>query len=184
MNKKTLVQRLCLTGMMGALVFVSTFFSIQIPLPGINTMIHLGNVFCILSALLLGPIYGGLSAGIGSFFFDLLNPIYITSAPFTLVFKFIMAYLCGKIAYSKNKNGESLKYNILGASAGLITYIVLHLIKTFINNIFLGVQIQANLLLILQSGLVSIINAILAILISVPLSMSLNKVFKNKNIFN
>ena len=91
-KKKFTIYQLAFTALMAALVFVSTQFNIKIPLGmGVTSMISFGNIFCILSALLLGPIYGGLAAGIGSFFFDLLDPVFITSAPFTLVFKFIMA---------------------------------------------------------------------------------------------
>ena len=95
-KKKFTIYQLAFTALMAALVFVSTQFNIKIPLGmGVTSMISFGNIFCILSALLLGPIYGGLAAGIGSFFFDLLDPVFITSAPFTLVFKFIMAFVCG-----------------------------------------------------------------------------------------
>ena len=83
-KKKFTIYQLAFTALMAALVFVSTQFNIKIPLGmGVTSMISFGNIFCILSALLLGPIYGGLAAGIGSFFFDLLDPVFITSAPFT-----------------------------------------------------------------------------------------------------
>ena len=109
-KKKFTIYQLAFTALMAALVFVSTQFNIKIPLGmGETSMISFGNIFCILSALLLGPIYGGLAAGIGSFFFDLLDPVFITSAPFTLVFKFIMAFVCGKIAYSGGHTADSHK---------------------------------------------------------------------------
>ena len=51
---------LAVTGLMGALVFVATyFFKIEIPVGGDRTMIGFANVFCILSGMLLGPVYGG-----------------------------------------------------------------------------------------------------------------------------
>lgn len=181
-NLNMSIHKLCLIGLMAALVFISTFFSIQIPIPGLNVMIHLGNVFCILSALLLGPISGGCAAGIGSFFYDLTNPLYISSAPFTLIFKFIMGFICGKIAYNNKRNAEILKYNIIGASAGLLAYIILHLFKTFIKNLLLGVDLNLNLLLIGQSSLVSLFNAFLAILIAIPLSAILKKALNKSNL--
>ena len=141
-------------------------------------MIHLGNVFCILSALLLGPLYGGFSAGIGSFIFDLTSPIYISLAPFTLIFKFLMAFTCGKIAYSKENNGNNIKLNTIAAIVGLIAYIILNSTRTFIGNIFLGIDTNANFILVGQSALVSLINAALAVVISVPLSVAINKSLK------
>ena len=40
---------------------------------------------------------GGFAAGIGSMFFDLTNPAYITSAPFTFAFKFVTAVLLERV---------------------------------------------------------------------------------------
>ena len=71
-NKFT-VQKLAVVGLMAAMVYVATNFRIDIPTPMGKTMLHLGNVMCILSDLLFGGPVGGLAAGIGSAFFDLLD---------------------------------------------------------------------------------------------------------------
>ena len=56
-KKKFTIYQLAFTALMAALVFVSTQFNIKIPLGmGVTSMISFGNIFCILSALLLGPI--------------------------------------------------------------------------------------------------------------------------------
>lgn len=183
-NKKATIYQLSFTAIMASLVFVSTYINIQIPLPGTNVMIHLGNVLCILSAFILGPLLGGLSAGIGSFLFDVTNPLYIASSPFTLVFKFLMAFICGKIAFRNGKNAEDVKNNILAASAGLIAYIILHLSKTFIGNMLFGVELQANFILIGESALVSLFNAILAVAIAVPLGVGVRKALKQSSILD
>lgn len=180
---KVSTQKLSVTGLMAALVFASTFFSIQIPISGLNVMIHLGNVFCILSALLLGPWFGGAAAGIGSFVYDLTSPIYITSAPFTLVFKFIMGFVCGKISHCDFKHRNYVKKDIIGSICGLAIYIILHLTKTFIKNLLLGVDLKLNFVLIYQSSIVSVVNAILAILIAIPLSRTLKKALQRSNLF-
>ena len=53
-------------GLMAAVVFVVTMFlSIRIPTPTGTTMIKLANAFVLLCGLLLGPVRGGLAAGIG-----------------------------------------------------------------------------------------------------------------------
>ena len=58
-------------GLMAAVVFVVTMFlSIRIPTPTGTTMIKLANAFVLLCGLLLGPVRGGLAAGIGSMIFD------------------------------------------------------------------------------------------------------------------
>lgn len=183
-QNKTTIYQLSFTAIMAALVFVCTYINIQIPLPGTNVMIHLGNVLCILSALILGPLFGGLSAGIGSFIFDLTNPLYIASSPFTLVFKFLMGFICGKIAFRKGKKGEDTKNNILAASIGLVCYIILHLSKTFITNMFLQVELEANLILVAESAAVSLLNAVLAIVIAVPLGAGVRRALNQSGILD
>ncbi|WP_312694655.1 ECF transporter S component [Caproiciproducens sp.] len=58
-NQRKTTVNIALTGLMGALVLVGTYLNVPIPVLGDKTMIGLGNVFCILSGLLLGPVYGG-----------------------------------------------------------------------------------------------------------------------------
>lgn len=50
---------------------------------GDATSIHIGNAFCVLAALLLGGLYGGLAGAIGMGIADIMDPIYITGAPKT-----------------------------------------------------------------------------------------------------
>ena len=66
--KKITVRQIVIIGLMAALCLVSNYFSIPIPIGIDKSRIHLGNVFCILSAFMLGPVGGGLAAGIGAFF--------------------------------------------------------------------------------------------------------------------
>lgn len=183
-TKGSMIYRMSFTAIMAALVFVCTSINIQIPLPGLNVMLHLGNVLCILSALILGAIPGGISAGVGSFLYDLTNPLYITSAPFTLIFKFIMAFICAKIAFRHGKNAEDQKNNVLAAVVGMFVYIVLYLGKTFVANMFLGVAMQANLLLIAEGAAVSAINTVIAIAIAVPLGAGVRKALRSSSILD
>ena len=101
LNERNTSVNLALTGLMAALVLVATmFFKVEIPVGTDKTMIGFANVFCILSGLLLGPVYGGLAAGIGSCIFDLMGG-WADSAPTTLIFKFMMAFVCGLIAWGR-----------------------------------------------------------------------------------
>lgn len=173
------IYQIAFTALMAALVFVSTQFNIKIPLGvGVTSMISFGNIFCILSGLLLGPVFGGLSAGIGSCFFDLLDPVFMTSAPFTLVFKFLMAFVCGKIAYGGSRAADSVKRNIAASIAGLLTYMVLHLGKTFITNALLGSELIPNLTTVAYSALPSTINAVIATIVAVPLAAAIRLALK------
>lgn len=59
MNKITL-KKTVQTGIMAAAVYVaSAFLQIPVPTPIDSTRIHMGNVLCLLSGLLLGPSAAG-----------------------------------------------------------------------------------------------------------------------------
>lgn len=54
------LYRIVAVALLGALVFVSSMLSVPIPVAiGDITRIHLGNIFCLLSGFLLGPVGGG-----------------------------------------------------------------------------------------------------------------------------
>ena len=67
MKEHKQLMKIAFTGLMAALSYVVfTFLQIKIPLPGGDaTSIHLGNAICVLGALLLGGLYGGLGGAIG-----------------------------------------------------------------------------------------------------------------------
>ena len=80
MNKK--IQKLSLLSLMAALCYIGfTFFKIDIPLGNQTTAIHFGNTFCVLAALMLGGVEGGLAGSIGMGIGDLLNPLYLPYFP-------------------------------------------------------------------------------------------------------
>src|SRR5574344_2065781 len=109
-NKTGQIRTMVTVGLMAALVFIFTYIRIEIPvsITGGKTMLHLGNVMCILSALLFGKWKGGLAAGIGSMFFDLFDPMFLPECWITFIMKFAMAFVAGLIAYGfmKPSNGE------------------------------------------------------------------------------
>ncbi len=174
--KKITIGEIARVGIMAAAVYVTSAF-IQIPIPTAidNTRLHVGNVMCLLSGMLLGPLQGGLAAGIGSMFFDLTNPAYITSAPFTFAFKFLMAWICGKITTGHT---EHLKRRyILGSIAGAFTYVLLYLSKSFIEHRFVaGLPMEAVLLTVGEKAVVSCANGVLACIAAVPLGLALRPV--------
>ena len=90
MNRKNeKVYKVVITGLMAALCYVAFTF-LKIPIPtfgGDMTALHIGNAFCVLAALLLGGWYGGLAGSLGMTIADILDPVYITSAPKTFILK-------------------------------------------------------------------------------------------------
>ncbi len=172
------VKKIAFVGVLAAMVYVaSTFLQIKIPTAIGNTRLHMGNVMCLLSGLLLGPVAGGLAAGIGSMLYDLTDPAFITSAPFTFVFKFAMAWVCAMIAYRKDR--LRLDRTILGAVSGSLCYVVLYLGKSWIRDQFVkGLPVDAVMLTVSEKAAVSLVNAVLAVVIAVPLALSLHPVVK------
>lgn len=154
-------------GVMSAVVFISNFFSIQM---GDVTRIHFGNVFCVLSGLLLGALSGGLCAGIGSFFYDLCNPIFAQEAFITFLTKFALGAVAGFISHRGGSRGRNKTLNLLGALAGSITYVILYLAKNFIKEYFIIKNPMNTVLTLLATkGAVSLINAVIAVVVALLL---------------
>ena len=61
------LHKTVLTGLMAALCYVAfTFLKIPVPTPGGGMVaLHIGNAFCVLAALILGGVNGGLAGAIG-----------------------------------------------------------------------------------------------------------------------
>ena len=88
-NPTKTMQKPVLAAMFAALTCVSTMV-IQIPAP--TGYVNAGDAMALLAGLCLGPMYGGLSAGLGSGLADLLLG-YGMYAPGTFVIKGLMAAL-------------------------------------------------------------------------------------------
>jgi uncharacterized membrane protein len=175
MRSENKTVKLALTGLMAALVFVATqFFKVEIPVAGDRTMIGFANVFCILSGLLLGPVYGGLAAGVGSGLFDLVGG-WASSAPVTLVTKFAMAWICGLIAWGGDRSGKKLSRVIVGAVTGSLSYCVLYLSYSALKEILLGSAAQAVQIIMLTKLGATLTNAVVADVIAVPLYFAVKK---------
>ena len=86
--KSKQITKLSLCALLSALCFIGfEYLRIDIPLPTGSTAIHFGNAFCVLAALLLPGYYGYFAGAIGMTIADLLNPLYVVSAPKTFILK-------------------------------------------------------------------------------------------------
>ena len=105
-NRNETVLKWAQTALLAALCFVTfTFLQIKIPMPGGDaTSLHIGNAFCVLAALLLGGGYGGLAGAVGMTIADILDPVYIVSAPKTFVLKLCIGLITGLVAHKIAKN--------------------------------------------------------------------------------
>ena len=185
-NKKTKINiyDMAVVGVMAAIIFVITYF-IRIPVatPVGETQLKLANAFCLLAGILFGGVRGGLAAGIGSMFFDLLNPKYIASAPFTLVFFFLMAFVCGVISHSANAKGEKTVKNIIASLAGGFTYYLLYLTKTVVERMLEGAVFNAAIVSIVPKIITSGINLVVAVVIASVLAPILKKALNSSGFY-
>ena len=175
-EKNYTTKKIAIVALMIGLVYVGSLISFYIPVGiGTPTRLHLGNGFCLLSGLILGPIWGGFAAGVGSVFLDLTNPAYIAGAPITFIFKFLMGAVCGAIATDKSGHGINKRKNLIGGILGQLTYIVLYIGKTFLSlNLLFGVPKEGAWGVLATKLGSSVINAVFAVLISMALMLVIN----------
>ena len=167
------IRLLTLTSLFTALVIIAS----RIDYGTRDTFrIHLGNSMCLLAGFVLPPFYGGVAAGLGSMFYDLLfyPGKYIWSPYVTLVTKFAMGFVAGVVFLAVNKmlRASDKKFKnpidvIIGGIIGEVAYILLYGIKTFVEQKFVVSENFAAVVttVSLKMG-AAVINAISAVIIS------------------
>ena len=98
---------LAIIGIFAALICVLTMV-IQIPIPATGGYINIGDLGVMITALLFGPVIGGIAGGVGSMLADLLSG-YVIYAPATLIIKGLEGLVIGLIA-NPRKNYKKLTY--------------------------------------------------------------------------
>ena len=182
------VKRVVIVGLMSALVFLGTYImKIDISWSGGqgHTMIHLGNMFCIVAAILFGPKCGALSGAIGMSLFDIISGRFIMYFPFTFILKYIVGYVCG---YVKIKNIDKIKTNKLNCLA-IFSGLIINIIFSPIISFFMRVVIyNFNFYVAAVNTIGSLISVIIDAILSFCLSFILIKflepiLFNKKNIY-
>ena len=185
-QSKFTVRDLAEIGVLAALVFVATYFIKFGPIPTLAgpTMLKTGNAVCLLGAMLFGKTKGGLAAGIGSAMFDLTQPAFVAGAPFTFAFFFAMSWVCGAVSKIGGNDGTKTKQNLIGAICGALTYLILHLGKSFITLVLEGSDVSAALAACSTKLITSGVNAIFAVIVSVLLApvckKALNRAYRGR----
>ena len=183
MNKRMDIRRLCLLGVLTALVFAGNFARIVMPIAvGGTTAFTLGNIMCVLSGLLMGPV-GCLASGIGAALYDLTNPLYISEVPFTFLNKLVMGLVAGLIAHWGKTEG---KYGrcLIAAAAGCVAYYVLYFLKSYYYNaLFLqGLPSQTAWVALLDKIPASIFNGVLAVVVAPPLCLAIRAALRRAHL--
>lgn len=187
-NEKT--QKLVLTGVFAALSYVIfTFLQFKIPLPGGDaTSIHLGNAVCVLGALILGGLYGGIGGAIGMTIGDLFDPVYVIYAPKTFVLKLCIGLITGLIAHRFGKITECsdrakvFKWVSLAAAGGLIFNVIADPLVGYLYKLVILGKPAAEITLAWNISSTSI-NAVISAVVSVVMYMALRPALKRAGMF-
>ena len=131
--KNDSLKRTVNAALFAALTFVATFV-ITLPTPTMG-FVHLGDAFVLLSGIALGPVWGGLAAGIGSMLADLVLGYTISAVP-SFAIKFSTAVTAYYVV-RHSKNASILKrflLCLLSESTMVVGYFIYHMLKSLILN--------------------------------------------------
>lgn len=189
MGQHNKILRLCVTGLFAALAYVAfTFLKINIPTPAGYTAFHLGNTFCILAALLIGGVPGGIAGAIGMGIGDVMDPLYITVAPKTILLKFMIGVITGLVAHKvfhiNQLEGKKLvKATILSTGAGMLFNCIAEpLFGYFYTAYILGAPDKAAKALAAWNAVTTSTNAVIAVIISTMLYLAIRPRLKNNGV--
>jgi len=188
--KNSNIQKLTFTGVLAALSYVVfTFLQIKITLPGGDaTSIHLGNAVCVLGALILGGMYGGIGGAIGMTLGDIFDPVYFVYAPKTFILKLCIGLITGIIAHNfgkitqTNDNRKVLRWVIAAAIGGLLFNVVFDPLTGYYYKLLILGKPAADVTLVWNIAATSI-NAVLSTFVSVIAYMALRPALKKSGFF-
>lgn len=184
------IQKLVMTGVFAALSYVIfTFLQFKIPLPGGDaTSIHLGNAVCVLGALILGGPLGGIGGALGMTIGDLLDPIYVVSAPKTFFLKLCIGLITGLIAHRfgrithKTDRKDIAKWVTLAAVGGLLFNVIFDPLVGYYYKLLILGKPAAELTLAWNIASTSI-NAVTSTIVAVLVYMALLPALKKSGFF-
>lgn len=192
MKKKLDLRTICMLGLLTAVCFAGNYARIKLPMAiGGTSAFTLGNITCVLSGLLMGPI-GGLASGLGAAFYDCMDPAYLMEAPLTFINKGAMGLVAGAAVYTglrRKSAGEEhqepgYRRYLTAALLGVLTYYLLYFNKCFFyNGLFLqGLTFKAALLILPAKLPTSLFNGILAVVVAPPLAAAIRKAMERSGI--
>ena len=170
LSRREKLLRVTQAGLLAALCYIGfAFFKLDIPVGTSSTAFHLGNVFCVLAALLLGGFWGGLAGAVGMTIGD-LTTIYVTSAPKTFILKFCIGLIVGLVAHKIfhlvkcTDKGKIIGVTVFASVCGMAFNVVAdplvgYLYKTYL----LGVPQDITKALLKIAQLTTSVNAVVAV---------------------
>ncbi len=188
-DKKLDVMVLAQAALCAALCYIgATFLKIDIPVGTEKTMFHFGNAFCVLAALLLGGVWGGLAGAVGMTISD-LTTAYVTSAPKTFVLKFCIGLIVGLVAHKMFHiaRDNTRKYVVTGTIAASVSGMLFNVIADpivgyFYKRYLFGVPQDLSKALAKIGALTTSVNAVIAVVVASLVYLALRDVLKKSGI--
>lgn len=180
MNKNETTKRLAQAALMAALCYIGfQYFRFDIPVGTEKTAIHFGNTFCVLGALLLGGIWGGLAGAVGMTIADLTSG-YATYAPKTFLLKLCIGLIVGLVAHKvakiskENSKAYVLKWTLISSIGGMVFNVIADpVIGYFYKRYLLGLQADLAETLAKLTAATTFVNAITSVAIATLLYIAL-----------
>jgi uncharacterized membrane protein len=185
MEKKQSIstKKIVLAALMAALTIVGSAIRVTMPIDiAGTTSFHLGNILCALSGILLGPWLGGLAAGLGSFLYDMTNPLYVSEAWITFLMKGAYGLVPGLIMLLWKSNWSIIKCAI-ATSGGAVVYAVLYLLKGYCKSIWVQLLThEAAMVAVAAKIPATVFNAAVAIIFAPILALAIQKALKKNHL--
>ena len=182
MNQKISTKRIAMAGLLAALTAVGSAIRITVPADLVGTSsIHLGNIFCALSGVLLGPGLGGLASGLGSAIYDMTNPLYISECWLTFLMKGAYALAAGLVF--RHLHLKEYLRDLIATTAGALTYAVLYLGKSYLKAVVVsGLTADAALIAAGAKLPATIFNMAVAMVVAPVLAKAIRKALEQNHI--
>lgn len=189
MNDKTFsTRKIAMIGIFAALSYIGfQFLRIDVPVGAQKTAFHMGNVFVMVGAVLLGGLPGGLAGALGMTIADMTSG-YMTAAPATFILKLGIGLVVGLVARmvrlkSEEDRTKRLLKLIVSTGAGAVFNIIADPFVRYLFNLYIY-KIQGDIAakLAAMSSITTIVNAVLAIVVSVIVCEALRPSLKNMNL--
>ena len=184
------LRKLCMAALFAALCYIGfTFCKIDIPVGTEKTAFHLGNVFCVLAALFLGGLWGGLSGAVGMTIAD-LTTAYVTSAPKTFILKLCIGLITGLIAHKvfhisheeKRKVPLSVA-TVLSCAGGMAFNVVADPVVGYFYKMYvLGVPQKAASIWAKMGAMTTAVNAVVAVIAATVFYLALRPALKRSRL--
>ena len=186
MDKKKIAQ----IGLMAALCYIGfAFFKIDIPVGPEKTAFHFGNVFCVLAALLLGGLPGGLAGALGMTIADLFTG-YVTSAPKTFFLKLCIGLIVGLVAHrifklsERHSSGYIVGITFFSSFCGMLFNVFADpIVGYFYKTYLLGVPQDISSALAKMSSITTTVNAVVAVICASVFYLALRPALKKSDLF-